>query len=159
VGTGSLTIDLDAAGDRVPLSRSRATNHKSQIGRAVSKASSRSDHGTSEGEGAGTPTRLDALPRCRGRPTRRPRGGTGAGAGGRGRKRPSSPWSSLLVTVAQGRKGSSRVELVGSSRPFFSCGWLRFGSVGCSRSGLWSRRRRVMGSFWAQTQWALFGSS
>jgi hypothetical protein len=63
VGAESLTIDLDAASDRVALSRSRATKHMSQIGRAVSKASGRSDHGTRGGLGQ---VHLPGLMRCRG---------------------------------------------------------------------------------------------
>jgi hypothetical protein len=86
----------------------------------------------------------------------RTRGETGASARGRGRKRPSSPSSSLLVTVAEGRKGGSRDRrLVAAFFGLWCDGWLHFGSV-YSHSGLrsssyfGSNAMGSIGSSWAR---------
>jgi hypothetical protein len=151
VGAGSLTIDLDAAGDRVTLSRPRATNDKRQIGRAVSKASGRSDHGTSVGEGQG---HLPGLMRCRGTEAGRCDGHeekqeqVPVAEGGSGHRRRRRRCSSRSPKAGRGA-----VEIVGSSRPFSVCDV----TDGCT-----SVRFILIVGFGralilAQTQWALLG--
>ena len=104
---------------------------------------------TRGGKGSGAPTQQRQ--RRRGKPTRRRRGVGGGGGRGSQRKRPSSPWSSLLAAVAEGRKEKVREE---KARRGLRLASLRFGVLGV---GFEDTANNGLFSWWAPTPWATFG--